>query len=299
MNYRLDMEKSIKFIEENLDSELTAAMIANHIGYSLYHYSRVFLACYGTPIMEYVRKRRLSLAAHAISQGKKVIDVALEFGFETPSGFSKAFRREYNCTPTSYQKKGIFEPLNVTRQDDDGGTQKWLGQVRIEHREAFKVGGYSVSTQISNVASTKDLAAFWEQADMEGWEIHLYEKLNPRRHGELGIYIPKEKDEALYVLGVVVDNFKNVDLDMVAIEIPTGDYAVFTTRPVNMKECEADLALSIKNGWRAIFEDWFLRNREYQYDESRPDFEYYDERCHYRPDSVIEIWIPIKKTQGF
>jgi len=57
------MEKSINFIEQNLYQDLTAQKIAEYVGYSLYHYCRIFLAYYNMSVMEYVRKRRLSLAA--------------------------------------------------------------------------------------------------------------------------------------------------------------------------------------------------------------------------------------------
>lgn len=104
MNYRQDMEKSMNYIEVHFSETLTAQMIADHVGYSLYHYCRIFLAYYGIPVMGYVRKRRLSLACQDLVEGKKVVDVALQYGFETPSGFSKAFRKEFDLSPTMLTK---------------------------------------------------------------------------------------------------------------------------------------------------------------------------------------------------
>ena len=51
MNYRIVMEKSIDYIESNIKENLTAGMIAEHSGYSLYHFGRIFLAYYGMPVI--------------------------------------------------------------------------------------------------------------------------------------------------------------------------------------------------------------------------------------------------------
>lgn len=293
MNYRKDMEKSIDFIEVNLGNRLTAAMIADYVGYSLYHYCRIFLACYGVPVMEYVRKRRLSLAALDLDQGAKVIDIALKYGFETASGFSKAFRREYNCSPTQYSAGMWAVDLSAGKDLANAKKESLLSNVRFETKESFKIAGYAIKTNISDASSTKDVAALWEKFDTAGWESKLYEQLNPLKHGEVGIFIPGKGDQVSYVLGVIVDNFEQVTEDMVCLEIPETKYAVFTTLPVNMQVKEEDFAIAIKSTWKAIFEEWFQEN--YEYDQSRLDFEFYDERCHLRTDSVMEIYIPIKQ----
>jgi len=287
------MEKSIDFIEVNLGNRLTAAMIADYVGYSLYHYCRIFLACYGVPVMEYVRKRRLSLAALDLDQGAKVIDIALKYGFETASGFSKAFRREYNCSPTQYSAGMWAVDLSAGKDLANAKKESLLSNVRFETKESFKIAGYAIKTNISDASSTKDVAALWEKFDTAGWESKLYEQLNPLKHGEVGIFIPGKGDQVSYVLGVIVDNFEQVTEDMVCLEIPETKYAVFTTLPVNMQVKEEDFAIAIKSTWKAIFEEWFQEN--YEYDQSRLDFEFYDERCHLRTDSVMEIYIPIKQ----
>ncbi len=77
------ISKKILIIEE----------VAAQSGYSLYHFCRVFNLYKGISIMEYIRGRRLSLAAIELFQGRKITEIALDYGFETPSGFTKAFRK--------------------------------------------------------------------------------------------------------------------------------------------------------------------------------------------------------------
>lgn len=299
LNYSNDMEKSVDFIEAHIQGELTAKMVANHVGYSLYHYCRIFLACHGISVMEYVRKRRLSLAAHALLNGQKVIDVAIEYGFETPSGFSKAFRREYGFAPTQYISHMKMARSYISNEKTTLQTGGLLMKPVIVKKTAIKVAGYAIKTTISGATHTKDVAALWHQFDTNGWEDKLYTQLTPPKHGEVGIFVPGEDDTVSYILGVVVDNFNAVTDDMVCVEIPEATYAVFTTPPVDVtrgdgegKANTVDFPKAIKATWKYIFVEWF-KDSGYEYDQSKLDFEYYDERCHFRKDTVMDIYIPV------
>ncbi|MCL2549296.1 MAG: helix-turn-helix transcriptional regulator, partial [Symbiobacteriaceae bacterium] len=68
--------------------------------YSTYHFCRVFMALTGTSVMSYVARRKLEFAQHDLSQGKRVIDVAMEYGFDTHTGFTKAFRKYFGFPPS-------------------------------------------------------------------------------------------------------------------------------------------------------------------------------------------------------
>lgn len=105
MNYSDVMSQCIEFIEENINSELTPDLIASQCGYSTFHFCRIFSICQGMTLMDYVKKRRLSLASTKLFDGNRIIDVALEYGFDTHNGFSKAFKKEYGFTPTQYIKR--------------------------------------------------------------------------------------------------------------------------------------------------------------------------------------------------
>ena len=93
---------SLDYIEENLQAEIQAEELADMAGYSLFHYYRMFQKLVGIPVMQYITRRKLLHAAFDIASGKKVIDVALTYGFETNAGFYKAFLREFQCAPSEY-----------------------------------------------------------------------------------------------------------------------------------------------------------------------------------------------------
>ncbi|MDV4151964.1 AraC family transcriptional regulator [Clostridium sp. AL.422] len=293
MNYNDAIALCIEFIEKNIKNELSPEIIASECGYSTFHFSRVFNINKGITLMEYVKKRRLLLAAQDLFNDKKIIDIALEYGFQTHNGFSKAFKKEFGFSPTQYLKHmdRNFEKESMLKL---GGY--FMNPIIIE-KSAFKVAGYGIKTNITNGNYTKDVASFWINYDGENLESKMYQILNPPKHGEVGLCIPSSNDngEATYMLGVVVDDFNDVTDDMITLEVPQATYAVFTTPPVTSDESEnTEFASVIKKTWKYIFEEWF-KDSGYIFDETKLDFEYYDERCHSNIDTVMDIYVPVLK----
>jgi AraC family transcriptional regulator len=295
LNYRRDIEKCIKFIEEHIKENITIKDVANQLGYSVYHFCRVFSLCKGMSVMEYIRERRLSLAAIELFKGRKIIDISLEYGFETHSGFTKAFRKSFGYSPTQYK-------VRMAGYDDVKTTFEIGGYIMnpvIVKKAAFKVAGYGIKTNITGGTYTKDIASFWSNYNGENLESKMYKILNPAKHGEVGLCVPLSEDgNTIYLLGVIVDDFSKVEENMITVEVPEAEYAVFTTPPIdttNEKE-QKEFAKIIAGTWKYIFEDWF-KDSGYVYDESKLDFEFYDERCHHRKDTVMDIYVPIKKVK--
>lgn len=89
-------------IEKNLDNSLTAECLANQVGYSVYYFYRQFSAAIGMSLSAYILNRRLKKVLYEIASGKKAIDTAFLYGFDTYAGFYKAFVKEYGCSPKRY-----------------------------------------------------------------------------------------------------------------------------------------------------------------------------------------------------
>lgn len=294
MNYYEVIDDTIEFIETHIKEELTAQQLSERVGYSVYHFCRVFALQRNITLMDYVRKRRLSIARTELAKGKKIVDIAVDYGYETASGFAKSFKKEFGYSPSTYaaRMRGVDLKVLLTKI---GG---YIMNPVIVKKEAFKVAGYGIKT---NIASTylKDVAAYWDTYEGENLENKMYKQLNPPKHGEVGICVSNTGDEnVVYLLGVIVEDFGKVTPDMMKVEVPEAEYAVFTTPAVDLTKPSADqndpLADVVKATWKYIFEEWFP-NSNYIYDESKMDFEFYDERCHFRSDAVMEIYIPVVK----
>ncbi|MDX1771276.1 MAG: helix-turn-helix transcriptional regulator, partial [Planococcaceae bacterium] len=91
MNWIESLQKSIDYLEDHLDSEINVEDAATAANVSVFHFQRIFLVLTDISVMEYVRRRRLTLAAQELAlKTVKVIDVALKYGYETPEAFAKA-----------------------------------------------------------------------------------------------------------------------------------------------------------------------------------------------------------------
>jgi len=99
------IKSGLDYIDQNLKTDITAEELANMAGYSVWHYSRLFARATGMPVAAYIGKRRLDRALREISGGRRAIDAALEYGFDTYAGFYKAFVRMYGGSPKKYLSK--------------------------------------------------------------------------------------------------------------------------------------------------------------------------------------------------
>ena len=104
------IQRSLDYIEEHLKTDFSTDILAASAGYSPFHYNRLFQQCVGLSVAQYIVRRKLLHAAYEISNGSRVIDVALAYGFETNAGFYKAFLREFHCSPSEYVARHTASP---------------------------------------------------------------------------------------------------------------------------------------------------------------------------------------------
>jgi AraC family transcriptional regulator len=291
MNYSEDIKRSIDFIEAHIKETLTAREIAGRAGYSVFHFCRIFAAEQHISLMDYTRKRRLALARQELLTGEKIIDIAIGYGYDTPGGFTRAFHKEFGYSPSKYLARMKCHAA-ISEIDSIGGD---MMEPVIVKKPAFKVAGYGIKTDIEG-SFTKDIAAYWTNYSGENLATKMYDLLKPPRHGEVGICATSRDDKNVtYLLGVIVNDFSKVTPEMMTINVPAATYAVFTTPPAdNSGDSGDDLAKTVRDTWKYIFEKWF-ENSGYVFDESKLDFEFYDERCHSHKDSVMDIYVPVKK----
>jgi Ser/Thr protein kinase RdoA (MazF antagonist)/AraC-like DNA-binding protein len=96
------IRSSLDYIEHNLKTDIKAEELAKMANYSTFYYYRLFSSVMDASISSYILKRRLDHALSKIADGRKAIDVVLEYGFDTYAGFYKAFIKMYGCSPKKY-----------------------------------------------------------------------------------------------------------------------------------------------------------------------------------------------------
>ncbi len=283
MSYRKLVQDCLDYIEENLTAELTPQSLAAYFGYSLYHFCYVFKTCLEMPVGEYVRWRRMQVAAEELRSGKKVSDTGWDLGFETVSGFYRAFKKQYGLTPKKYQilyKGCVFM------------------QVQVMQKAAFKAVGYTFyPPECKDKVHNHNLeGAYWLDQDFSNIDSKEYAKLADRK-AEIGLWLhPQDNGNLFYFFGAIVDDFDFIPAGAEKIEIPAAEYAVFTTNPVNLAEDKAAFAQAIRKTWKQIFLEWF-ETSEYKWDESKIAFEYYglENGSLKSTAATAQIFVPVLK----
>lgn len=132
MDNRMIIQRSLDYIEDHLQTQITAAELAQQAGFSLFHYYRLFQQATGLPVMQYVLRRRLLHGVYAMKQGATKTDAALRYGFDTYAGFYKAFCREFNATPSSFLASSRAKRpyrIDITKEE----------QMIITHKKAAQI----------------------------------------------------------------------------------------------------------------------------------------------------------------
>ncbi|WP_179957841.1 AraC family transcriptional regulator [Exilibacterium tricleocarpae] len=286
------MNLAVDYIEENLNSVITLEDVAKIACCSKYHFHRVFFSCFNVTFAEYVRRRRLTLAAaDLVSEKGRVVDIALEYGYGSPNAFTRAFRNVHGINPsdvlssraklTAYNR--VFFPLEKT------GVEKM--DYKIVKRPSFKVIGKSKNFTFDDFV--KNGSRYWKGYVTSDSYKKLYQLTNGKPGPLTGapllsVYLPKEnskKDEMTDVLGLEVPS----DMD-------TGKHKVHTVPAATYAEFDCTYKTAMKTN-RYIYREWFS-SVGYERDGNKPDIAAYFPIA-FRPmgEMGVRWWIPVVKKK--
>ena len=107
MKWLEKMNAAVEYMEDNLDGEIDYKVIAQKACSSLYQFQRIFSFVINVPMSEYIRRRRLTLAAFELqNSAMKVIDIALKYGYDSLEAFARAFQAMHGVSPTMARISG-------------------------------------------------------------------------------------------------------------------------------------------------------------------------------------------------
>ena len=105
MDWITGIQRALDYTEAHLKEQVDYASVAKEAFSSVFHFQRVFGMLCGFTLGDYIRMRRLTLAAEDLIRTKdKVIDIAFRYGYDTPESFSRAFTRFHGITPTDARR---------------------------------------------------------------------------------------------------------------------------------------------------------------------------------------------------
>lgn len=281
------LNDALECIEENLYAKLNIDDISKVACLSRYHFQRVFYALTGLTVAQYIKNRRLTLAAEdLVSTDKKIIDIALKYGYENPEAFTKAFKRLHGISPSALKKHN--EKFKAFPKISLEISIKGQCQItyRIAEKEPFKVFGVEFITTSSNGTAYDEIPKFINKAFQNGTHNKINELIG-RPKGTLlnGFHYGfKEDGTRKYLMGAELPKISIPD-EFTILVIPKLTFAVFEacgTKPSN---------LTVQNIWRRIYLEWFPSSKFQQVEGPCIEKNFCNDN-EYR----CEVWIPVKRA---
>ncbi|MDE7429313.1 MAG: AraC family transcriptional regulator [Lachnospiraceae bacterium] len=290
------IQQAINYMEDHIYEDINYADVAKSIHMSSYNFHRTFSFIAGMTANEYIRNRRLTLAAQELqTTNLSVIDAAYKYGYESPESFSKAFSRFHGSTPKQAKKPGaklhLFNPL-VIKITMEGGS---IMDYRMEHRgpQQFLAMVRAFSNEIINDDNDHSIPDFWTEC----YDKNLVEPMKLlRQEGKRDIYglcSPTRENETHfdYGIGVIIDEDtdsagvkKLLDNGCSLWKSTAADYAVF--------QCLGTDGDCIGEMWSKFYKEFSPQTGYEQTDDT--DYEIYFENG--KEGLFCELWIPVKKT---
>lgn len=275
------MNSAVDYIEDHLTSEIDHAEAARIACCSTYHFQRMFGYMAGMPLSEYIRRRRMSLAAVDLRDGEnKIVDVALKYGYASPTAFNRAFQSVHGIAPSRAREEGVslraYPPVRFIV------TVKGAEELnyRIEKKDAFRIVGISAPLSADIEQNFNEVPALWGRAASEGLLPRLAAMMNGAPAGLLGVSACNEWEDWRYYIAVATAQPAPEGFD--EYEVAPFTWAVFPGQGTSTAIQELE---------RRIVTEW-LPTSGYEY-ANGPDIEVY-----LNPDpqnAVFEVWIPVVK----
>jgi len=291
MDWFICVRDAINFIEKKLPDIDSPEEVSDHVHMSCMYLQRGFQVLTGYTVGEYIRNRKLYLAAVELSETEsQVIDIALKYGYETPASFNTAFQRFHGATPTEVKRKGAmirsFLRLQISITVQGGENM----QFRIEKKEEIRIVGFRGTFSAED--SYQKIPEFWDEM-IAKYASHLMkgeapvgetEKYVAAHHiGELGVCLDGDGNDHFDYLIAGYHEDDDFPDNMSAAVIPAGTWAVFDCTMATLQEVNT-----------AVWKEWLPANGEYDLAGSY-NVEWYSPEGEPGPNQKCELWFPVVK----
>ncbi|WP_024295559.1 AraC family transcriptional regulator [Lacrimispora indolis] len=291
MNTLAQFNDVMAYIERNLMHDMEPGQISRISGCSEYHFRRMFSFLAGMPLGEYIRRRRLSVAGLMLqTESVKVIDLALQLGYESPEAFSKAFQVMHGVPPSQAKKENtelkVLPPMTFQLTITGGMEMNY----RVIEKEEFHIVGFKkrITMQFKGINPQMD---------------SLVQKLTPQVIEELKGLCDVEPKGILSVsadfnerttegsqldqyIGVATSKAVSNGYDI--LDVPASNWAVF--------KAAGTFPDAIQDTWAKIYSEWFPASG-YELT-GGPELLWNETPDTSKPDYKSEIWIPVRKIDG-
>lgn len=283
------MNDAMGFIEANLTEHIDFKEAARLAFCSEYHFKRMFSFLAGISLSEYIRRRRLTLAAFDLRDpSMKVIDIAVKYGYSSPDSFTRAFQQLHGITPTEARNNGRLlkaYPKVTFQLSIKGGNEM---NYQIVEKEAFRIVGIKKRVPIIFSGVNPEIASMWKSLDEE----RINELKNLANIEPTGLISAstnfsegrmEEKGELDHYIGAATT--KECPENLAMLEVHASAWAVF--------QAVGSFPETLQNVWGRIYSEWFPASNYEQ--REGPEILWNEHKDTASPAFKSEIWIPVLK----
>ena len=284
MEWLKKLGKAIDYIEDNLDKEISYDEAARIACCSPYYFQRVFSYVSGVSLAEYIRRPKMTQAAFELQRAdSRVIDVALKYGYSSPTSFNRAFQNVHGITPTAAKLGGsvlqAYPSIQFKIEITGGSAMAY----RIAKKPPLRIVGIRIPLTSDMEDNLRIVPEFWK-ASLQGKQfLEICRLSNGEPRGILGISVYKNPKEIYYYIGVAANS--PAPAGMYGFEIPAATWVIFDNNG-RFKE-------DVQSVFKRFYMEW-LPFSGYKYAEL-PDIEVYP-ICSGQPvNGHSEVWIAVSK----
>ncbi|USG66657.1 AraC family transcriptional regulator [Brevibacillus ruminantium] len=286
------MNEAIRYIEDNLADEIDLREVARAAFCSEYHFKRMFSSLAGMTLSEYIRRRRLTLAAFELNHSDlRIIDIAVKYGYHSPDSFTRAFQSLHGVTPSEARKNGkalkAF-PRMTFQISIKGGSEM---NYRIEEKEAFHIVGIMKRVPIVFQGENPEITAMWKSLGMENInKLKALSNVEPTGLIQASTNFSEDRMEEKggldHYIGVATTH--QCPEGFTKLEVPAFTWAVF--------ESAGPFPQTLQETWGRIYSEWFPSSGFQQAE--GPEISSIQSKDLTSPTVKSEIWIPVLKKEG-
>lgn len=285
------LNEALGYIEENLTGDIDFKAVSAIAFCSEYHFQRMFSFLAGITLSEYIRRRRLTLAAFELrDSGMRIIDIAVKYGYSSADAFTRAFQSLHGMTPSQARRSSRplkAYPKMTFQLSIKGGNEM---NYRIVEKDAFRIAGIMKRVPIQFNGVNTEIASMWQSLDEEKLNrIKALSDIEPKGLIQASVNFSEgrmeEKGGLDHYIGAATT--QECPDSFAQLEVPASTWAVF--------ESVGPFPDTLQDIWGRIYAEWFPSSG-YELAEG-PEILWNEHKDVSSPAFRSEIWIPVMKKE--
>lgn len=288
MEWLNHLSSAIDYIENNLDGDISYDTAAKIACCSVYNFQRIFSYMAGVSLSEYIRRRRMTQAAFELqTTDQKVLDVALKYGYTSPTSFNRAFQSVHGITPVLARSQGsllnAYSPIRFSLQITGGHRMSY----RIEQKEGLRIVGIRTPLTTDMEHNRQMVPRFWNESLRHKKHLEIGQLSSGNPDGILGVSVFNGPTDSHYY--IAASTGLPMPDGMYEFMIPPATWVIF--------ENDGPYKESVHHIFRVFLTEW-LPFSGYAY-AGLPDIEVYPFDEETQGFGHTQVWIAVKKEKEF